>query len=144
MVKVICDKCGAEITKDPIRLNMTYVDVMTENIEGPITSREQEKREYCENCAKAILRFAEKPEVLRFEYKATEKNEALEKEEPEKQDNQGKRTKIDIGKVMALKNTGWSAAKIADEMGTTAQKIYSAVHYHKKKMQDIEARRLQS
>ena len=28
MVKVICDKCGAEITKDPIRLNMTYVDVM--------------------------------------------------------------------------------------------------------------------
>ena len=41
MVKVLCDKCGAEITKDPIRLNMTYVDVMTGDIEDPITSKEQ-------------------------------------------------------------------------------------------------------
>ena len=141
MVKVICDKCGAEITKDPIRLNMTYVDVMTGDIEDPITSKEQRERDYCEVCAKAILNFAEKAVGLSIEYKAAEKNETLEKEEPEKQDNQGKRTKLDIGKVMALKNAGWSAAKIADEMGTTAQNIYSAVHYHKKRMQDIEARR---
>ena len=78
MVKVICDKCGAEITKDPIRLNMTYVDVMTGDIEDPITSKEQRERDYCEVCAKAILNFAEKSEGLRFEYQAAVKKKEKE------------------------------------------------------------------
>ena len=140
MRKIICDRCGKEI-KDPIGLRMAYVDIETGELLDPVITKNQYDRDYCENCAKAILQFAEKAEGLSIGYKATEKNETLAKEEPEKQDNQGKRTKLDIGKVMTLKNAGWSAAKIADEMGTTAQNIYSAVHYHKKKMQDIEARR---
>lgn len=139
MVKVICDKCGAEITKDPIRLNMTYVDVMTGDIEDPITSKEQRERDYCELCAKAILNFAEKPEVLRFEYQAAVKKKEKEHTIKEQEEDQGKpKKKLDIGKIMALKKAGWSAADIADELGTTAQSIYSAVHIYKKKVEAVE------
>ena len=126
MVKVICDKCGAEITKDPIRLNMTYVDVMTGDIEDPIASKEQRERDYCELCAKAILNFAEKPEVLRFEYQADVKKKEKEHTTKEPEEDQSKpKKKLDIGKIMALKNAGWSAADIAEELGTTPQSIYT-------------------
>lgn len=136
MVKVICDKCGAEITKDPIRLNMTYVDVMTGDIEDPITSKEQRERDYCEVCAKAILNFAEKSEGLRFEYQAAVKKKEKEHTTKEPEEDQSKpKKKLDIGKIMALKKAGWSAADIADELGTTAQSIYSAVYTYKKKVE---------
>lgn len=136
MVKVICDKCGAEITKDPIRLNMTYVDVMTGDIEDPITSKEQRERDYCELCAKAVLNFAEKPEVLRFEYQAAMKKKEKEHTIKEPEEDQSKpKKKLDIGKIMALKKAGWSAADIADELGTTPQSIYSAVYTYKKKVE---------
>lgn len=136
MVKVICDKCGVEITKDPIRLNMTYVDVMTGDIEDPITSKEQRERDYCELCAKAVLNYAEKPEVLRFEYQADVKKKEKEHALKEPEEDQSKpKKKLDIGKIMALKNAGWSAADIAEELGTTAQSIYSAVHTYKKKVE---------
>lgn len=32
--------------------------------------------------------------------------------------------RIDMGKVMALKDAGWSVPKIADEIGVSAQTIY--------------------
>lgn len=43
-----------------------------------------------------------------------------------------RRNKIDAGKVMALTNAGWSAAKIADEMGINTQAVYDARHRLKK------------
>ena len=139
MVKVLCDKCGAEITKDPIRLNMTYVDVMTGDIEDPITSKEQRERDYCELCAKAVLNFAEKPEFLRIEYQADVKKKEKEHTIKEPEEDQSKpKKKLDIGKIMALKKAGWSAADIAEELGTTPQSIYSAVHTYKKKVEAVE------
>ena len=133
MVKVICDKCGAEITKDPIRLNMTYVDVMTGDIEDPITSKEQRERDYCELCAKAVLNFAEKKAIVVVEH-PTIKPKKTEVKETEEDQSKPKK-KLDIGKIMALKKAGWSAADIAEELGTTAQSIYSAVHTYKKKVE---------
>ena len=136
MVKVICDKCGAEITKDPIRLNMTYVDVMTGDIEDPITSKEQWERDYCELCARSILNYAEKKVVLIVEH-PTIKPKKTEVKEPEEDQSKPKK-KLDIGKIMALKKAGWNAADIADELGTTAQSIYSAVYTYKKKVEAVE------
>ena len=133
MVKVICDKCGAEIKKDPIRLNMTYVDVMTGDIEDPITSREQRERDYCELCARSILDYAEKKAIVVVEH-PTIKTKKTEVKEPEEDQSKPKK-KLDIGKIMALKKAGWSAADIAEELETTAQSIYSAVHTYKKKVE---------
>lgn len=136
MVKVICDKCGAEITKDPIRLNMTYVDVMTGDIEDPITSKEQRERDYCELCARYILNYAEKKAIVVVEH-PTIKPKKTEVKEPEEDQSKPKK-KLDIGKIMALKKAGWSAEDIAEELGTTPQSIYSAVYTYKKKVEAVE------
>lgn len=136
MVKVICDKCGAEITKDPIRLNMNYVDVATGEILEPKTTIQQQERDYCELCARSILNYAEQKAVLIVEHR-TIKPKKTEVKEPE--EDQGKpKKKLDIGKIMALKKAGWSAADIAEELGTTAQSIYSAVYTYKKKVEAVE------
>ena len=52
--------------------------------------------------------------------------------EPEKTERKG-RKRIDIGKIMALKNAGWSNIKIADEMGMNPQSVANAIYQHKKK-----------
>ena len=46
------------------------------------------------------------------------------------------RKKIDIGKVMALRNAGWSNIKIADEMGVKPQSIAAAVYNYKKEQEE--------
>lgn len=43
-----------------------------------------------------------------------------------------KRKRIDIGKVIALRNAGWSHAKIADEMGVQPGSIAQAIYKYKK------------
>lgn len=53
--------------------------------------------------------------------------------EPKKQ-----RNRIDIGKIMALKNAGWSNVKIADEMGMQPQSVASAIYQYKKKCEARE------
>jgi len=44
-----------------------------------------------------------------------------------------RRKPIDIGKVMALRNAGWSTGKIADEMGMQPQSVSNAIYQYKKK-----------
>lgn len=134
MVKVICDKCGAEIQQDPLRLNMFGVDIATGEILEPKTTMQQRERDYCELCAKAILNFAEK--ILIVEHTPI-KSKKTEVKEPEKDQSKPKK-KLDIGKIMALKKAGWSATDIADELGTTPQSIYSTVHNYKKKVEEVE------
>lgn len=36
----------------------------------------------------------------------------------------GKRKKVDLGKIGALHRAGWSASKIADEMGLSDKQVY--------------------
>lgn len=61
---------------------------------------------------------AEKPE------KKQEKKPVVYKGEPTRG--------VDSGKIRALTNAGWSAAKIADEMGISVQTVYN---YQKKEKQ---------
>ena len=44
--------------------------------------------------------------------------------------------RVDYGKIMALKNAGWSNAKIADEMGMTQGAVATALSAYRKKMRD--------
>lgn len=47
--------------------------------------------------------------------------------------NKPKRRTIDYGKIMALKNAGWSREQIADEMGMTPNAVSNAVYMYNKK-----------
>lgn len=42
-------------------------------------------------------------------------------------EKKAKRSKLDEGKMLALYRAGWSAAKIADEMGCSDQTIYNRI-----------------
>lgn len=50
-------------------------------------------------------------------------------ESPKQKSRKEKVLKVDVGKVKALHDAGWSATKIADEMGVTPTTIY----YHLKR-----------
>lgn len=57
----------------------------------------------------------------------TPKGSGTEKQEPKK------RKRIDYGKIMALRNAGWSNEKIADEMHMTKASVATAISTYKKK-----------
>lgn len=65
----------------------------------------------------------------------------LQKEEPKIETKQNEsipeskkqRNRIDIGKIIALKNAGWSNIRIADEMDMQPQSVASAIYQYKKK-----------
>lgn len=49
-----------------------------------------------------------------------------------------KRRAIDKGKVMALHNAGWSAAKIADELQCSTQTVYAIISKAKQEQKEME------
>lgn len=60
IIKGICDGCGKEIEKDPIRIHMEHVEVETGDFitdEGGNYYWENDRKDYCENCAKQIIQF---------------------------------------------------------------------------------------
>lgn len=100
MKKVIfvCDLCGWQMAEP-------YVMIQVED-------REAGERHLCQICAERIREALPKPE-------------AAKEEEPKEE--KPKRKRIDQGKVLALAKAGWSAQKIADEMGCSVQAVYNAL-----------------
>lgn len=101
MKKVIyaCDLCGA---------NMVEPWMMFQVEDG-----EAGERHLCQMCA----------ERIRAAFQQTTK--AAKEEGPKEE--KPKRKRIDQGKVLALAKAGWSAPKIADEMGCSVQAVYNAL-----------------
>lgn len=80
---------------------------------GPVGAAEPSNDEIPSNCTKGS---------------GTEKQEPREAKEKPK-----KRKRIDYGKIMALRNAGWSNEKIADEMRMTKASVATAISTYKKK-----------
>lgn len=99
-----CDRCGKIFPADSD--NTGYIIMGWRSIfnladEDP--HPQYKDFDFCEACMEEIRACAEK--VPKIEPKKAEP-------EPEK-----KKSAIDIGKIRALHNAGWSITKIADEMG---------------------------
>lgn len=59
IIKCICDGCGKEIVKEPIRIYAEHVDVETGDFitdDGGNYYWENQK-DYCESCAEQIIQF---------------------------------------------------------------------------------------
>ena len=128
MIKIICDRCGGEIKSNPVRIvpSVTKEDGISFGYEGwDIT------RDYCEKCVESILKF------MNGVHNAVdqEKNDnKIEQNKERKRKYKTKRTHLDLGKIIALKNAGWSNSKIADEIGTTSASIASTIYNYKNKL----------
>ena len=125
-----CDRCGRTIDK-PVRIEAWYV-----NHTGNLTEKayifngeESNELDLCEGCAKALNDFIYPPEE---EAEEAPEQDSEEEEDPfvpksltdklkkdlikEKKPHPTKK-RLDIGKIRALRDAGWSLKKIAEEMG---------------------------
>lgn len=114
--KIICDRCGAEITSRPklgyIALN--YRDPKSGDL---LDNNILEESDFCETCMHEITEYIGQKPDLRTRPKA---KTVVTKPAP----------KVDTGKIMALHKAGWSNQQIAEEMKISSQLVSS----HLKKM----------
>ena len=113
-----CDRCGWAMDK-PVRIEAWFI-----NHTGALTDKayifngeESNELDLCEDCAKALNDFIYPPEKEAEE--APEQDPEEEKPFVPKKPHPTKK-KLDIGKIRALKNAGWSLKKIAEEMGVAS------------------------
>ena len=139
MIKIICDRCGAEIEENE---NIGYVTInLRDGLHGNLLNDNPlEQNHYCVECMDKIYKFVmaepvkdPAPEPIpKTKTKPTVKPRDILSTSPEP--DKPKRRKIDIGKIMALKNAGWSYQKIGEEMGMSANAVGNAIWAYKKKM----------
>lgn len=129
MRKILCDRCGADLSKEERvgHIVIGYKDVYQDE-EGitvePIRS-EYSDMDFCDNCIKEIEQVIAKKEIpVSIMNDSTENKQSKTKKEPQ--------SSIDIGKVMALRNAGWKIKDIAGEMGKDPHSISQAIYKHKK------------
>lgn len=112
MIKILCDRCGRNIT------TLEKVGYIAWSFKALLESRSIQDdiivgNHYCPDCMneiKAFIQSESNPPALATEPPQTEPKAAETVSEPEKVE-QPKRKRIDIGKIMALKNAGWSIWK---------------------------------
>ena len=145
---VVCDRCGKEI---PEGKKIGYVAVFqrTEPMGDFVGNNEFSDMDFCEECLCEITKFVavktEMPEMAKKEKLIVPAiNEMLYTEaNVQKKPNDARKEhkvktdvaavapaqsskRIDYGKIKALSDAGWNAAKIAEEMGMTPQAVYDA------------------
>ncbi len=113
-VKIVCDRCGTEIIGNPKKI---FIEETERESGDFILSRpfETSKMDFCDNCIGELAKqIMSKDELSKEDKKPTE------------------RKKIDRGKLMALKNAGWKAKDIADEMGISEGTVNNTISKMKK------------
>ena len=141
---ISCDRCGTVITGEPISILPKYSKVGSQVIpegmnELPLWIERMQDKDFCRECTEAIVNYALKRRVsdkgsvqMKHQEEPNEDYSDPEKENdgppdvPAEENKESGRSKLDIGKIMALTKAGWSAAKIADEMGISTQAVYDA------------------
>lgn len=125
MRKIICDRCGAEITGD--RIGYVAVNWRATSDNSLMQNNPYECMDFCEECMKDIAN------VIDFNFKVevgtTVIDAALEtvedpvEEEPEPVKKAPQKKSVDKGKVGALAAAGWSNVKIANEMNISSERV---------------------
>lgn len=137
MRKIICDRCGAEITGD--RIGYVAVNWRATSDDSLMQNNPYECMDFCEECMKDIAN------VIDFNFKVevgttvidaaletvedpveeeTETVEGAVEGEPLLQVKKASVKKpVDKGKVGALAAAGWSNVKIANEMNISSERV---------------------
>lgn len=134
MVKIVCDRCGQNIDID---LYTGYIVWnFRDHASGKVTEQNIfENCDYCEECMEEIRAFithghTQTPtEPINTDSAAGTTESTPPAAGQTTEDKAGKRnSRIDMGKVNALRDAGWSIGKIAEEMNVdpaeVAEKIY--------------------
>ena len=147
MIKIICNRCGVDIDGQIgyIAWNIKP-DVNGELLEENIF----EKSHFCMKCMEEIKGFinnSEESKIVNVNIpvkdikmmsdeqwqKLTEKSKTKKSRAKEANNGSNKAagTKIDHGKIRALKNAGWSNKMIAEEMNMELKAVANSLYRHK-------------
>lgn len=121
MIAVICDRCGAQV---PASGRIGHVEMgFRDGLEGGYTGMDaMEGMHYCQECMLDIKGYIEKgPGRAEGGCPGPKAGTGMKR--------------VDAGKVMALKEAGWNAKKIAEDMGISMQSVYKVLHDHESGMQ---------
>ena len=151
--KIVCDKCGVEITGNPFAVMLERVG-REEN--APVIGETYEL-DLCESCADELRSWKmvhestgvvpeqstpdleEKEiseELPEREEDAPEEKQTEELPPPKAPKTTRKKTKggtVDIGKMAALRNAGWTYKQIAEEMKLTEKQVGNYLYNAKKR-----------
>lgn len=141
MIKICCDRCGKEIKEHGEDIGYIIMGINANPMKGVVLMQDDELNvdsHYCPHCMNEIKAFIQNHKNIgslsvNTPKPVSEPHETASK--PEETEQKG-RKRIDIGKIMALKNAGWSNVKIADEMGMNPQAVANAIYQHKKKQSE--------
>jgi len=129
MVKIICNRCGADITGE----HGKYGKITIRMHETPDTCSpfkwvfgESGGEHYYGECVGAIVGFINKPIKQEGCMKPTQ-----HRKQPAA-DEKPTRKRIDYGKIMALRDAGWDNGKVADEMHMSKASVAQAVCKYRK------------
>ena len=138
MIKILCDRCGRDIKEHGEDIGYIIMGINVNPMNGIAIMQDNELNtdsHYCHDCMTEIEGFIKN-------YKKSDKPVAEQKpktEEPKTPLLREKDFKIvsrDVGKIMSLKNAGWSNVKIADEMGMTVNNVAQVIYQYRKKHGD--------
>lgn len=128
-ISYVCDYCGKEIVGNGTRFVTTIFDK-----EGTFASDETARDlHFCKGCTAMMLVTLDKESSEKEKIKPLRKKSKAEKPDKESGAKKQVKKRLDIGKVIALSNAGWSMEKIADEVGFTERQFRDALRYHRNK-----------
>lgn len=119
-ITYFCDRCGKQITSDLIHLGVRFIDPAN----GELVDEEW-GAELCRECSEIVDDATVK--AIKMTQKPAPKKKPVNRPAPNKVD-------IDMGKVFALREAGWSLDKIGEEFRVSGQTIANHITaYNKKK-----------
>ena len=129
MRKIICDRCGADISKEP-EYGLIWMGTRDYNEDVSIDAfygDDWSERDFCDKCMGEIRDFIlNKPATPTEAPK--EEPKAVEPVEPEAETEPAAPVKVkpkelDTGKIIALHKAGWGYKAIADELKSNVSAI---------------------
>lgn len=119
MRKVICNRCGADISNQD---EVGYIAMNHREIKSGFLpdNNVHEDKDFCETCMAEIEEFVN----LTVKRKKSRSNVVKNKE-------------IDAGRVMALYDAGWTYIAIANDMSVTIRSVQEIVEKEKNKKNEL-------
>ena len=118
-ITIYCDRCGKQVETTAMMLHtFTYKLPETEDAEDV-----EEGAELCEDCYKEIddmIAFMVKNPTVHFD---GGKQIGTEPDKPKPKHGGHNKKPLDLGRMAALRNAGWSYDKIAEDLRCSAQTV---------------------
>lgn len=133
MIKIVCDRCKQEISGKPRYIAFGVKD----STEGKIEVFGE--GDYCENCIDEIKTFIIRgPAPVQEPLAAGSiQSDPLAAGQTTAKKSDKRNTRIDMGKVNALREAGWNIGKIAEEMHIPPEDIAEKIFDRKVQEQEF-------